>query len=106
MERAIHLGGTLLAFLTMIILSLGALFLPRLTVIVGGSDLCPGDVVGGFCVLAVLDKGLESCSLRIKTLRNQHCLVISWRLVGERVDLFRLIKHLRVLEERWQLSHP
>ena len=30
MKRAIHLGGTLDAFLTMIILSLGPLFLPRL----------------------------------------------------------------------------
>ena len=105
MERAIHLGGTLLAFLTMIILRLNALFLPRLAVLVGGSKLRPGDVVGGFCALAVLDKGIDICGLRIKTLRNQHCLVSSWGLVGERVDQFILIKHLRVLEERWQLSH-
>ena len=68
MEREIHLGGTLLAFLTIIILSLGALFLPRLAVLVGGSKLFPGDVVGGFCELAVLKKGLKSCCLRIKTL--------------------------------------
>ena len=106
MERAIHLGGTLDAFLTMIILSLGALFPPRLDALVGGSELRPGDVVGGFCALAVLDNGLESCCLRIKTLINQHCLVRSQSLVGERVDQFILIKNLRVLEERWQLSHP
>ena len=106
MERAIHLGGTLDAFLTAIILSLGALFPPRIDVLVGGSKLRPGDVVGGFCALAVLDKGLESCCLRIKTLSNQHCLVRSRRLVGERVDQFRIIKNLRVLEERWQLCHP
>ena len=90
----------------MIIISLGALFLPRLAVLVGGSELCPSDVVGGFCALAVLEKGLESCCLRIKTLINQHCLVRSRRLVGERVDQLRLLKNLRVLEERWQLSHP
>ena len=60
MERSIHLGGTLDAFLTMIILRLGALFLPRIAVLVGGSELCPGDVVGGLCALAVLDKGLKS----------------------------------------------
>ena len=58
MERAIRLGITLLAFLTMIVLRLGALFLPRLAVLVGGSELRPSDVVGGFCALAVLDKGL------------------------------------------------
>ena len=106
MERAIHLGGTLLAFLTMIILRLGALLLPRLAVLVRGSKLCPSNVVGGFCAFAVLDKGLEIWGLRIEILRNQHCLVSSWRLVGERVNQLRLIKHLRVLEERWQLSHP
>ena len=106
MERAINLGGTLDAFLTMIILSLGALFLTRLTVLVGGSKICPGDVVGGFCALSVLNKGLESCCLSIKTLSNQHCLVRYRRLVGERVGRFRLIKNLKVLEERWQLSHP
>ena len=93
-------------FLTAIILSLGALFPPRLAVLVGGSELLPGDVVGGFCALAVLDKGLESCGLRIKTLSNQNYLVRSRRLVGERVDQFRHLKNLRVLEERWQLSHP
>ena len=106
MERAIHLGGTLLEFLTMIVLRLGALFLSRIAVLVGGSKLRPGDIVRGFCALAVLHKGLEICGLRIETLRNQHCLVGSRRLVGERVDQFRLVKHLRVLEERWQLSHP
>ena len=106
MERAIHLGGTLDASLTMIILSLGALFPPRLAVLVGGSELRPGDVVGGFCVRAVLDKGLESCCLRIKTLINQHFLIGYRRLVGKRVDQFILIKNLRVLEERRQLSHP
>ena len=97
MERAIHLGGTLLAFITMIVLRLGAIFLSRIAVLVGGRELCPGDFVGGFCALAVLDKGLESSGLRIKTLSNQHCLVRYRRLVGEIVDQFRLIKHLRVL---------
>ena len=106
MEREIHLGGTLDAFLPAIILSLGALFTPRLAVLVGGSELRPGDVVGGLCALAVLDKSLVSCCLRIKTLINQHCLVRSRRLVGKRVEQFILIKNLRVLEERWQLSHP
>ena len=106
MERAIHLGGTLLVFLTMIILRLGALFLPWLAVLVRGSKICPGDVVGGFCALAVLDKGLQSLCLRIKNLINQHCLVRFRRLVGKRVDQFRLFKHLRVLEERWRQSHP
>ena len=106
MERAIHLGRTLDAFLTMITLGLGAIFPPRFAFLVRGSELRPGDVVGGFCALAVLDKGLESCCLRIKTLINQHCLVRSRRLVGERVNQFILIKNLRVLEERWQLSHP
>ena len=75
----------------------GALFLPWLAVLVGGNKLRPGDVVSGFCALAVLDKGLKICGLRIETLRNQHCLVSSRRLVGERVDQFRLIKHLGVL---------
>ena len=106
MERDINLGGTLDAFLNRIILSLGALFPPRIAVLVGGSELRPGDVVGDFCALAVLDKGLEIRCLRIKTLINQHCLVRSRRLVGERVDQFILIKNLRVFEERWQLSHP
>ena len=53
MEIAIHLGGALLAFLTVIILRLGALFLPRLAVLVGGSKLRPGDVVCGLCAIAV-----------------------------------------------------
>ena len=106
MEIAIYLGGTLLAFLTMIVLRLGALFLPRIAVLVGGSKLCPGDVVRSFCALAVLHKGLNICGLRIETLRNQHCLVGSWRLFGKIVKQFRLVKHLRVLKERWQLSHP
>ena len=101
MERAIHLGGTLLAFLTMIVLRLGALFLYWLAVLVGGSKLRPVEVVRCFCALAVLHKGLKIFGLRIETLRNQHFLVGSWRLVGERVDQFRIIKHLRVLEERW-----
>ena len=51
MERAIHIGGTLLVFLTMIILRLGALFLPRIDVLVGGSKLCPGDVVCGLATV-------------------------------------------------------
>ena len=59
MERAIHLGRTLEAFLTTITLGL-ALFPPRLALLVRGSELCPGDVVGGLYVLAVLDKGLKS----------------------------------------------
>ena len=59
MERAIHLGRTLDAFLTTISLGL-ALFPPRLSFLVGGSELCPGDVVGGFCALAVLDKIIKS----------------------------------------------
>ena len=100
MERAIQLGVTLLAFLTMLVLRLDALFLPRLTVLVRGSKLRPGDVVRGLCTLAVLHKGLEICSLRIETLKNQHCLVISWRIDVDRVDQFRLIKHFRVLEKR------
>ena len=106
MERSIHLGGMLYAFLTVIILSLGALFPPRFAGLVGGSELRPGDVVGGFCALAVLDKGLESCCISIESLINQNCLVRSRRLVGERVNQFRLLKNLRVLEERWQLIHP
>ena len=67
MERAIHLVGTLDAFLTMIILSLGALFLPRLAVIVGGSELHPGNVIGGFYALAVLDKGPRVAVSVLKT---------------------------------------
>ena len=51
MERAIHLGGTLDAFLTTITLNLGALFPTRLAVLVGGSELRPGNAVGGFCPL-------------------------------------------------------
>ena len=57
MERAIHLGRTLEAFLTTITLGLGALCPPRLAFLVRGSELRPGDVVGGLCALAVLDKG-------------------------------------------------
>ena len=72
MEKAIHLGGTLYVFLTTIILSLVALFLPWLAVLVGGRELRPGDVVGGFCTLAVIDKGLKICGFRIKNLNNQH----------------------------------
>ena len=70
MERAIHLGGTLLEFLTMIFLRLGALFLSRLAVLVGGSELRPGNVVCGLCALAVFHKGLEIFGLRIETLRT------------------------------------
>ena len=86
MKKAIQLGGMLLAFLTMLVFGLEALFIPWLTVLVRGSKLRPGDVVGGFCALAVLDKGPNVFGLRIETLRNQHCLVGSRRLVGERVN--------------------
>ena len=41
MERAIHIVGKLLAFLTMIILRLGALFIPWLAVLVGGTNFAP-----------------------------------------------------------------
>ena len=104
-ERAIHIGGRLDAFFTAITLGLGALFPPRLDFLVGGSELRPGDVVGGFCALTVLDKGLKSSCLRIKTLISQHCLVRFRRLVGDKVDQFRLFHNLIVLEERWQLSY-
>ena len=60
MEKAIHLGRTLEAFLTTITLGLGALFPPRLVFLVIGNELRPGDVVGGLCALAVLEKGLQS----------------------------------------------
>ena len=106
MERAIQLGGTLLAFLTLLVLILDALFLSPLTVLVGGSKLCPSDVVRGLCALAVFHKCLQICGLRIETLINQHFLVSPRRLVGERADQLRLVKNLTVLEERWQLSHP
>ena len=96
----------ILAFLTMFVLRLGVLFLYPLIVLVGGSKICPGNVVCGFCALAMFHKGLEICGLRIETLINQYCLVGPWRLVGDRVDQFRLVKHLTVLKERWQLSHP
>ena len=43
----------LLAFLTMIVLGLEALFLSWITVLVGGSKLRPGDVVCGLCALTV-----------------------------------------------------
>ena len=33
-------------------------------------------------------------------------LVDSWRLVGERVDQFRIINFLNLPEEVWHLSHP
>ena len=59
MERSIQLGGTLLAFLTMLVLRLDALVLSRLTVLIGGSKLHPGNVVRGICALAVFHKGLE-----------------------------------------------
>ena len=106
MERGIQLDGTLLAFLTILVLRLDALFLSGITVLVGGSKLRPGDVVRGLCGLAVFHEGLEICTLRIETLSNQHVLVGPWRLVGERVDQFRLVKHFTVLKERWQLRHP
>ena len=106
MKRAIQLGGTFLEFLTMIILRLGALFLSWLTVLVGGSKLRPGDVVRDLSALSVFHECLKICGLRIETPINQHGLVGPWRLVGERVDQFRLVGHLKVLEERWQLSHP
>ena len=93
-EIAIQLGGTLLEFLTMLVLRLGAIFLYRLTVLVGGSKLRPGDVVLGFCALTVLYKGLNICGLRIETLSNQHGLVGPWRLVGERVDQLILVDFL------------
>ena len=60
MVRAIHLGRTLEAFLTAITLGLGALFPPRLAFLVRGHELCPSNVVGGICVLAVLDKGRKT----------------------------------------------
>ena len=60
MERAIHIGRTLEAFLTTITLGLGSLFPHRLAFLVIGSELRPGDVVGGLCALAVLNKGLQS----------------------------------------------
>ena len=90
MVRAIHLGRTLEEFLTTITLGLGALITPRLAFLVRGHNLRRGDRVGGLCTLAVLDKGLKTGCLRIKTLVNQHGLVRLWRLVGEEVDQFRL----------------
>ena len=60
MERAIHLGRTLEAFLTTITLGLGALFPPRVAFLVRGNELRPGDVVGGLCALTVLYKGCKS----------------------------------------------
>ena len=53
MKKAIQLGGTLLVFLTMLVLGLDALFLSWLTVLVGSSKLRPGDVVRGLCALVV-----------------------------------------------------
>ena len=90
MERSIHLGITLEAFLTMITLGLGVLVPPRLAFLVRGHELFRGDLVGGLCALAVLDKGCETRCLRIESLRNQHGLVRLWRLVGEEVDQLRL----------------
>ena len=66
MEREIHLGGTLLAFLKMIVLRLGVLFLSWLAVLIGGIKLLPGDVVRGFCALAVLQKALDICGPGLK----------------------------------------
>ena len=53
MERAIQLGGTLLAFLTMLVLRFGALFLSWLTALVRGREICPGDVFCGICALSM-----------------------------------------------------
>ena len=105
-KRAIQLGGTLLAFVTMLVFGLEALFLSWLTVFTGGSKLRPGDVVRGLCTLAVFHECLKICSLRIKTLSNQHGLVRPLLLAGEIFDQFRLVEFLTVLEERWKLSHP
>ena len=96
----------LLAFLTMLVFRLGAIFLSRLTVLVGGSKFFPGDGVCGFWTLTVFHKSLEICGLRIETLRNQHYLVGPRQFVGKRFDQFRLVNHWTVIEERWQLSHP
>ena len=106
MKRAIQLGGTLLAFLTMLVLGLEALFLSWITVLVGGRKLRPGAVVRGLCGLAVFHKCLEICTLRIETLSNKHGLVGPWRLVGKIVGQLILVAFLTVLKERWQLSHP
>ena len=54
------LGRALEAFLTTITLGLGALFTPRLAFLVRGHELRPGNVVGGLCARAVLEKGLKS----------------------------------------------
>ena len=106
MERAIQLGGTLLACLTMLVLRLDALCISWITVLVGGSKLRPGDVVRDLSALSVFHECLKIYTLSIETLGNHHGLVGTWRLVGKRVNQFRLVKHLNVLEERWQLSHP
>ena len=66
MERAIQLGGTLLAFLTMLVLGLDALFRSWLTVFVGGSKLFSSNVVRGLCAVAVFQECLKICSLRIE----------------------------------------
>ena len=84
----------------MLVLGLEALFLSWLTVLVGGRELRPSNVVRGLCALAVFHECLKICSLRMETLSNQHGLAGPWRLVGKRVDQFRLIKFLTVLEER------
>ena len=60
MVRAIHLGRKLEAFLNTITLGLGALFLPRLDFLIRGHELRRGDLVGGLCALAVLDKGRKT----------------------------------------------
>ena len=86
MNRAIQLGGTLLVLLTMPVLRLDVIFLSRLTVLVGGSKLRPGNVVRGICALSVFHECLEICNIRIETQSNHHGLVVPWRLVGERVD--------------------
>ena len=59
MKRAIQLGGTLLAFLTMLVLGLDALFLSWLTVLIGGSKLRPSNLVCGLCLLAVFHECLK-----------------------------------------------
>ena len=75
MERATQLGGTLMVFITMLVLRLDTLFLSWLTVLVGGSKLFPRNVLPGLCALAVFHEYLETCTLRIETLSNQNGLV-------------------------------
>ena len=97
----------LLAFLTMLVFGLGALFLTLdVTVLVCGITIHPSNVLQGFFSFAVFNKCLHISGLWIETLKYEHSLVASWRLVGERVNQFRLVKFLTLLEEGWHLSHP